>query len=122
MWIELKRQNLPAERQFLLRTNEKNWVCDFAFFCKKGTINVECDGDEYHMKYDAVIYDKVRNNEIEAVADWDVLRFTTLHIEKQMDWTIQTIKRKIDRLGGLYYAKEDTYRYVSPNNNQLNLF
>jgi very-short-patch-repair endonuclease len=122
LWSKLKSENLPAERQFLLRTNEKNWVCDFAFFCKQGTIDVECDGDEFHTSYEAVIYDKVRNNEIEAVANWDVLRFTTLHIEKEMDWTIRTIKRKIDKLGGLYFVQEDQFKYVSKSDSQLNLF
>ncbi|RYE89371.1 MAG: hypothetical protein EOO37_05155, partial [Cytophagaceae bacterium] len=45
LWVELKRQNLPAERQVLLLTKDKKWICDFAFYCAKGTIDVECDGD-----------------------------------------------------------------------------
>lgn len=125
LWAELKKKNWPAERQVLLQTNEKNWLCDFVFYCAKGTVDVECDGDTYHMKPEAVIYDKARNNEIAAVADWDVLRFTTQHIEKNMDWILRTIGRKIDRLGGLKYpqlAQEDVVRYVSKNENQLDLF
>ncbi|MFN8353670.1 MAG: hypothetical protein U0Y10_04470 [Spirosomataceae bacterium] len=69
-----------------------------------------------------MVYDKTRNNEIEAVANWAVLRFTTQHLTHEMDWTLQTIKRKIDHYGGLYYASEDRYRYVSKPNEQLNLF
>lgn len=122
LWIELKKRNWPAERQVLLRTNEQNWVCDFVFYCAKGTVDVECDGDTYHMNPEAVIYDKARNNEISAVADWDVLRFTTQHIEKNMDWILRTIGRKIDRLGGLKYVEEDTVRYVSKHDNQLDIF
>ena len=121
-WQELKRQNLPAERQVLLRTNGKNWVCDFVFYCAKGTVDVECDGDTYHMSPEAVIYDKARNNEISAAADWDVLRFTTRHIEQEMPWAMGLVKQKIDRLGGLHYAKEDMVRYVGNRNNQLDLF
>lgn len=122
LWTELKKQNLPAERQFNLQTNEANWICDFAFFCKSGTIDVECDGDTYHMRPDQVIYDKGRNNEITAVANWAVLRFTTKHLMEEMDHTIRTIKRKIDKFGGLHYAQEDAYRYVSRSNGQLGLF
>lgn len=122
LWTELKKHNLPAERQFFLQTNEANWICDFAFFCKTGAIDVECDGDTYHMKPEQVIYDKSRNNEIAAVANWAVLRFTTKHLIEQMDHTILTIKRKIDQFGGLYYAREDTYRYVSKQDGQLGLF
>ncbi len=122
LWDELKRQNLPAERQVLLPTKEKNWICDFAFYCKTGTVDVECDGDTYHMKPDAVRYDKGRNNEIAALADWHVLRFTTRNIEQEMPQTIYLIKTKIDRLGGLHYAREDVVRYVSRPNDQLDLF
>lgn len=122
LWSELKKHKLPAERQFYLQTNEHNWICDFAFFCKNGTIDVECDGDTYHMQPDQVIYDKGRNNEIAAVANWAVLRFTTKHLMNEMDHTIRTIKRKIDKFGGLHYAAEDTFRYVSKQDGQLGLF
>lgn len=122
LWAELKRQQLPAERQVVLPTKDKNWICDFAFYCAKGVIDVECDGDAYHMHPNAVRYDKARNNEIAAVAGWDVLRFTTRNIEEEMPQTVNLIKAKIDRLGGLHYAREDVVRYVSQRNDQLNLF
>ena len=32
------------------------------------------------------------------------------------------LKQKIDRLGGLHYAKENVVRYVTTQNNQLGLF
>jgi len=121
-WQELKRQNLPAERQVLLRTSGKNWVCDFVFYCAKGIVDVECDGDTYHMNPEAVIYDKARSNEIAAVADWDVLRFTTRHIEQELPWAMRLVKQKIDRLGGLHYAQENVVRYVSNPGGQLDLF
>lgn len=39
-----------------------------------------------------------------------------------MDHTIRTIKRKIDRFGGLHYVQEDAYKYVSKHDGQLGLF
>ena len=122
LWTELKKHNLPAERQFFLQTNDANWICDFALFCKTGTIDVECDGDAYHMRPEQVIYDKNRNNQIAAVANWATLRFTTKHLVEEMPYTMQTIKRKIDKFGGLHYVQEDTYRYVSKQDGQLGLF
>ena len=113
LWDELEKHNLPAERQLFLQTNQANWIYDFAFFCKTGIIDVECDGDTYHMKPEQVIYDKNRSNEIAAVANWAVLRFTTRHLMEDMEHTIRTIKRKIDKFGRLHYVQEDTYRYVS---------
>jgi len=112
---------LPAERQFFLKTNENSWICDFAFFCKTGTIDVECDGDTYHMQPEQVIYDKNRNNQIAAVANWATLRFTTKHLVEEMPQTMLTIKRKIDKFGGLYYAQEDAFKYVS-RDDQMRLF
>lgn len=122
LWRELKRQNLPAERQYLLRTNGRNWLCDFAFFCANGTVDVECDGDTYHMHPEAVRYDKARNNEIAAGADWDVLRFTTRNLTQELPHTMRLVKQKIDRLGGLHYARENVVRYVSDGGAQLPLF
>lgn len=122
LWQKLKSEKLPAERQFYLKTDEKSWICDFAMFCKTGRIDIECDGDEHHMSYDAVFYDKTRNNEIESIANWSVLRFTTKHLTEHLDDSINKIKQKIDRLGGLYYAAEDKYQYVSKLDGQLRLF
>lgn len=124
LWDELKKHSLPAERQFYLQTNTENWICDFALFCKTGNINVECDGDEFHMKPDQVIHDKHRSNQIAAVAKWFPLRFTTKHLLNEMPQSILTIKRMIDQLGGIEIVGEDelTYRYVSKQDNQLRLF
>ena len=121
-WQELKRQNLPAERQYLLTTNGRNWICDFVFFCANGTVDVECDGDTYHMHPEAVRYDKARNNEIAAGADWDVLRFTTRNITDEMPYTMHLVKQKIDRLGGLRDARTNVTRYVADTGPQLPLF
>lgn len=122
LWVELKRRRWSAERQVLVRTNQQYWICDFVFYCIKGIVDVECDGDSYHMQPEAVIYDKVRNNEISAVADWDILRFTTVHVQENFDWVLRTIGRKIQLLGGLEHARDDIVRYVSKNDNQLDIF
>lgn len=120
-WWELKRQNLPAERQYLLPANGRNYFCDFAFMCAKGKIDVECDGDTYHMPPDAVRADKARNNHIAAGAGWDVLRFTTRNILEELPQTMHLVKQQIDRLGGLHYARENVVRYVTAGP-QLPLF
>ena len=66
----------------------------------------------YRMQSEAVIYNKMRNNEIAAVADWDVPRFTTRHIEQDLDWTMRTIGRKVSLLGELKYAQEDSVHII----------
>ena len=124
LWEQLIDKGIQAERQFLLQTDDKNWILDFAIFCKNGKINVECDGNEFHTSYDHVIYDKFRNNEIESVTGWSVLRFPTVRLEKEMEYCIKTIKRRIYLFGGQQLAdgsiQQDMYK--SFNENQLNLF
>ena len=123
LWAELKARQLHAERQFHLPANGKNWICDFAFFCASGNIDVECDGDTYHMPPERVNYDKARNNEIAAGAGWDVLRFTTRHLTEQMPWALDLIEQQINRRGGLRDARTGAVRYVgTPQSGQLGLF
>ena len=123
LWAALKARQLPAERQYHLPANGKNWVCDFAFFCAQGHIDVECDGDTYHMPPERVGYDKARNNEIAAGAGWDVLRFTTRHLLDQLPWALGLIEQQINRLGGLRDSRTGAVRYVgAPQGGQLGLF
>lgn len=121
LWLKLKQENLSAERQFYVKTNDKSFICDFVFFCKTGIIDVECDGEQHQTDREQVIYDKIRNNEIEAIANYNVLRFTTHHINFEMNWTISMIKQKIDKLGGIYDEQTKSFRYTAQNK-QLGLF
>ena len=45
----LKRADVPAERQYLVREPEAGYMLDFALFCRDGNLDVECDGDWYHL-------------------------------------------------------------------------
>lgn len=124
LWEQFLQSGIKAERQFLLQTDQRHWILDFAIFCKNGQINIECDGNEFHTKYDDVIYDKFRNNEIESVTGWSVLRFPTVRLVEEMQHCIQTVKKRIYLYGGQKLAdgtiQQDIYQ--SPNSNQLTLF
>ena len=123
LWEALVAEKLLPEREYHIKTGDKNWIFDFAFFCKTGNLDIECDGDAYHTQYEDVMYDKKRNNEVSAVANWRVLRFSTKNIEQELEHTILTIKRQIDNLGGLQNSKNpEEYNYVSNKNDQINLF
>lgn len=124
IWKNMIATNIIAERQYLLQTNNKNWILDFAIFCRNGQINIECDGDEHHTKYDDVLYDKFRNNEIESVTGWSVLRFPTVSVLNEPENCIRTIKRRIHLFGGLKLPDGTISQdiYYSPNDNQLSIF
>jgi hypothetical protein len=48
LWAELKRLEIPAERQELTKIKKRNYFLDFAIYCSKGKINIETDGDKWH--------------------------------------------------------------------------
>ncbi len=101
LWAELKRLQIQAERQELVEVNNRNYMLDFNIYCAKGKIDVETDGDTYHANPEKAAKDNIRNNNLEA-AGWKVLRFSTVHIQEQMEeYCVGNIVKTIDNLGGL---------------------
>jgi hypothetical protein len=45
LWSQLKRLNVPAERQEFITANGNDYALDFAFYCANGKLDVETDGD-----------------------------------------------------------------------------
>jgi REase_MTES_1575 len=112
------------EREWIEYVDEKRfYILDFAIFCKNGNIDIECDGDEYHMGDNNVHYDKTRNNELESYK-WSVLRYTTKHFNEQEAHIKKTLYKTIEQYGGVTKATEPEIAYypkVNPKG-QYNLF
>jgi hypothetical protein len=90
--------------------NKRKYDLDFAIFCKTGRIDIECDGDEYHMGNANVHRDKTRNNELESY-DWKVLRYTTKHFNEEREHIKKTIYKTIEVCGGATRASEPQVAY-----------
>ena len=111
LWAACKSAGLRPERQWLESTGERNWVLDFVFTCRDGNVNVECDGDTYHLSTrDQVRYDKGRNNALTA-KNWDVLRYDTRQLTRELPLVMEQIQEKIYRRRGLVLP-DGTTRYV----------
>jgi len=105
LWQELKREKIQAERQWEFKHRDSRYTLDFALFCHDGSIDVETDGDTYHVTPEAAASDNQRNNAL-AAAGWQVLRFTGQQIrERSAEYCVPTVLGTINKLGGL---KEDT--------------
>ena len=110
LWNVFVKKNIFAEREFYINLNDKNFCLDFAIFCKKGNIDVECDGDEFHLKPEAVKNDKKRNN-ILSSNGWSVLRFTTDDIKYSLKETVSCVQETIKTYGGI--KKKGSNYYIN---------
>ena len=99
MYLEMKKRKITTERQFYVKAGKKNYYLDFGIFCKKGNIDLECDGERYHILPEALTKDRERNNELTSFG-WHVLRFSGKEIDRTMNHCFKTIERTIESLGG----------------------
>ena len=120
-WEALKIAKVEAERQYLVNTDVKLFHLDFAIFCKERNINIECDGDRFHLSEFNVKRDKNRNNVLSSLG-WSILRYTTEDIRRNLNTTIGNVKETINRYGGIEIISDKTYRYFEEDENQISLF
>ena len=114
--------NLPFERQWEVYTPQGNhYYFDFAIFCGKQNIGIECDGDAYHDKREQVHYDKNRDNELQS-AGWDVLRYTTHKILNDFDSSLSILYKTINQQGGYQNPLKPNEYIFAGNPNTPTLF
>lgn len=64
MHREMKRRKIEAERQVYIKVGGEFFCLDFGIFCRKGNIDLECDGEKYHILPEALTRDRQRNNQL----------------------------------------------------------
>ena len=99
LWISMKENKIVAERQYFVNSGKNFYCLDFAAFCKKGSLNIECDGDSYHINKEKAITDNKRDNYL-TKKGWSILRYSTTQIHNT-DECISEIKESIHRKGGI---------------------
>ncbi len=121
-WTTLLRFNIYAEREYFISVSNKNFFLDFALFCKNKNIDIEVDGDLYHMDNDAVRNDKNRNNLLESKG-WSVLRFTSKEIEYNLNDSINIIRETVNKCGGIQDMQNpNQFSYLNKNDGQTRMF
>ncbi len=121
LWNKFRQEKIEAERQYMLQTKGSFYYLDFALFCKERNLDVECDGDEYHLSVDSVKYDKKRNNNLTRHG-WVVLRYPTEEIQNNIQLVIKEVKETINRYGGLNQITEPDNYKIFPTTDQIQLF
>jgi len=121
LWKKFKEDKIEAERQFMLQTKNNFYYLDFALFCKERNLDIECDGDNYHLSVDAVKYDKKRNNDLTKLG-WIVLRYHTEQIKQNINYVVKEVKETINRYGGLQFVSDSQNFKYFQTDDQINLF
>jgi very-short-patch-repair endonuclease len=99
LWDEMKGNRIVAERQYFIYSGKNKYCLDFAAFCNKGNLNIECDGDAYHISKEKAVKDNKRDNYL-TKKGWSILRYSTTQLNNP-DECISDIKESIYRKGGL---------------------
>ncbi|MCO6453560.1 MAG: DUF559 domain-containing protein [Caldilineales bacterium] len=126
LWDEFKRLGIAAERQFAVPVGEQFYRLDFAIFCNNGNIDVETDGDSYHIGVEEATKDRLRENNL-TTAGWQTLRFNGNELrEKMAEYCVPKITGAINRFGGLQDDAEERprvfYSVSGQSVQQLSLF
>lgn len=101
LWDEFRETGIEAERQYYVAEERENYYClDFAIFCKKGKIDVECNGDAWHSQPESVGKDNERNNFL-ASRGWSVLRFSSKDINGNVSGCLDKVENTINNFGGI---------------------
>ncbi|GBC63163.1 hypothetical protein DENIS_4156 [Desulfonema ishimotonii] len=101
LWAEFRRLKIQAERQEFVTANRCHYALDFAIYCLNGKLDVETDGDFWHVTPDSARQDNIRDNNLKTEG-WRVLRFTSRQVREEMEsYCIGTISENISRLGGI---------------------
>jgi len=100
MYVYFKRENIHAERQLFVTEGKRRYCLDFGIYCKKGRVDVECDGEAFHSSKVNIKRDRDRNNELTSYG-WSVLRFSGSEINQAPEECVKKVKRTIKNLDGV---------------------
>lgn len=115
LWAEFKRNGISAERQEVVKVDEKFYFLDFAIHCKKGKLDIETDGDYWHHKPEKAPKDNLRNNDLTSNG-WSVIRFDSYQIKEKMEtYCLPTIMTNINKLGGIEFDQLAMKRFKKQN-------
>jgi len=95
----LKQSGAKYTSQFYVLCGKKRFRLDFAIFCKKGKIAIECDNKKAHSTKCQKEKDRTKNKLLEAHG-WTVMRFTESKILYDLKNCLKKVKNTVRGLGG----------------------
>jgi very-short-patch-repair endonuclease len=89
---------IQMERQFYTREGGPGYMLDMAVFCSDGKLDVECDGDTWHIGTESAARDRARDNAL-TQAGWRILRFSGSEINGDVEYCVKEVRRMLVKLG-----------------------
>jgi very-short-patch-repair endonuclease len=96
----LKSAGIKAASQYHVLGGKKRYRLDFAVFCRKGAIAIECDNKKAHSGLRQREKDGIKDNFLRR-RGWVVIRLREYDIVSDLNSCILRIKRAVRKLGGL---------------------
>ena len=96
---ELAKKGISTCREFIFSLpSRKKYRLDFAVFCKKGPLGIECDGEKWHSIAAQKRKDVLRDRELKKEG-WSILRLKEKDIINNLQKCVGKIERRIEKLG-----------------------
>jgi len=106
VWQALKAEGLQPKREYYVPGDLKGmYALDFALFGQRRNLDIECDGDAYHLSRASARYDNRRNNFLTS-RGWSVLRFTSAQIAEELPDVMYQVRTAVKDCGGMAAAPE----------------
>ncbi len=96
----LKKAGISVKSQYRISVRGKRYRLDFAVFCRKGKIAVECDNRKAHSGKRRLAKDRIKDAFLRRNG-WKVIRLSEKDILSDLDKCISRIKKSIRACGGV---------------------
>ena len=101
MYQAFQKSSLKVVREHCIMQGKRcRFRLDFAIFCRRGKIALECDNEKWHSTPGHRVRDRKRDRYLRK-HEWVVLHLYGKEIQKNIDGCLETIKKVINKLGGL---------------------
>lgn len=96
----LRRQKLKAKPQYYVSVGGRRYRLDFAIFCRRGRVAVECDNKKAHSGSLQKQKDKAKDEYLRRHG-WEVIRLNEADIINNPQKCMSNIRQAVKNFGGL---------------------
>ena len=97
----LRKRHLRFKSEYPVQAGkEHRYRLDFAVFCKKAPLNIECDSQKWHSQKSQVYKDKIRDKALKNLG-WSILRLKEPEITGKIKKSVEKVLRRVKTLGGI---------------------